>query len=71
MSFDNFFAAVERLAPTRKQQAQALGMTPRGFEKLRKGPIPRWLVVLVTNPELLDALARDAQSRSQASIKTS
>lgn len=65
MSFDNFFAAVERLGTTREQQAQALEMTPRGFQKLRKNKIPRWLIILVRHPELLDALARDAKTRTQ------
>lgn len=70
MSFENFFAAVDQLGETREQQAQALDMTSRGLQKLRKGKIPRWLTILVTKPELLDALARDARKRPRIPAET-
>lgn len=61
MAFLNFLEAVDRMDETANQRAKRLGMTPRALQKWRKGQLPGWLKLLVDHPELLEAIAKDAQ----------
>lgn len=63
MTFPNFLAAVDGLGETAAQRAQRLGMTPRALQKWRRGALPGWLRMLADNPELLAAIAKDAQEQ--------
>lgn len=63
MTFPNFLAAVDQLGETAVQRAKRLGMTPRALQKWRRGQLPGWLHLLADNPELLAAIAKDAESQ--------
>jgi len=63
----NFFAAIDRLGSTNDERAKRLQMSARSLEKWKSGKIPRILRILASDPELLSAIAADAQNSSKKS----
>lgn len=66
----NFFATIDQMGETNSERAKRLQMTGRALELWKSGKIPRLLKVLVSNPELLSAIAADAE-RAKDLSKTS
>jgi hypothetical protein len=58
--FTNFFAAIADMAPTKREQAAQLEMTPRRLQDWQNGDLPQLLRVLKKHPRLIDALRQDA-----------
>lgn len=62
-----FFATIDRMGDTNTERAKRLQMGARSLEMWKSGKIPRILRVLVNNPELLSAIAADAERAKETS----
>lgn len=56
-----FTAALEALAPTNTERAKALDVDPRTITRYRNHELPQQITQLMKCPELLRALADDAE----------
>jgi hypothetical protein len=60
MKLIHFWTAVNKLAETEAKKAELLGIDERTL-RLWKHRLPRTLQRIMAHPELIEALARDAQ----------
>lgn len=58
----SFFEALDKLGPTNRERAKAMGISLRTFYDLKAGRLPSFAHTLLKHPELAEALADDARA---------
>lgn len=58
----SFFEALDKLGPTNRERARAMGVSLRTFYDFKAGRLPPFARTLLRHPDLAEALLEDARA---------